>query len=124
MTAVPDSGETLDDRLRHLRFNPSLAVFLHYRFSCIDSDDADDFFEKLSSGTELSEGSPILALRRVLEREYMGTPGRGGTNSRGPLMKLHALTIKAWNAYRSGGTVARLGWSRGGARPESFPEAV
>lgn len=99
-------------------FTPSLAVFLHYHFSTIDSADAEHFFDRLSSGANLHENHPVLRLRQALSRERPGS-NRSSISA----LQTWALTIKAWNAYRDGTTVKLLVWRVGGATPEPFPVA-
>lgn len=86
----------------------------HYVLTSIDEDgeDAELFFDKFRYGTELKSSSPIYALRRTL------TASRVEYDS----YKIHALIIKAWNAFREGKDVAMLTFKAGGAQPEEFPE--
>jgi len=98
-------------------FTPSLAVFLHYHFSSIDSADAEDFYDRVSSGANLHEDHPILRLRTLLSRD--GSSNRSSTS----VAMTWALVIKAWNAYRDGAHVKLLIWRVGGSKPESFPVA-
>ena len=114
----PDLRESLvqGDRARHrFRISPSVATFVHYLFSRVDREDADDFFEKLVQGTGIDEGSPILALRRALERDTL-------RHQRRQTVERAAFFVKAWNAYRQGYPITLLKWSPGGAHPEKFPE--
>lgn len=101
---------------RRIWLRPGLGTALHYHFRRIDSSDADDFFEKLAMGADLAEDSPILLLRRALQRERSKELG---------LAEFHvaALVIKAWNAYRQNEPMRLLRWSPGGSRPEAFPKA-
>ena len=100
-----------------LRANPSLMTFLHYHFASIDRDDAEDFFDRLISGEGLDRYNPILTLRGTLERDI-------GADKRMIPKKVHAFTVKAWNAYREGRELRIMKWSPGGANPERFPKAV
>lgn len=100
------------------RFKVSGAVVgvCWYEFASIDGDAADAFFDKLVTGTNLMEGSPILALRRHLERMTAA-----GTGARANALQTHALFIKAWNAYREGRHVDNLIWRAAGTNAEPFP---
>lgn len=123
----PTSEETLDVLERHpeiknsLRWKlgatkagltPSLAIYLHYRFACLNAAKADAFFERLYSGEDLSSGNPILTLRNQL---------LAGLRLRQPLLvqQRAAWTILAWNAYRKGQQRKILKWVDG-----NMPEAV
>lgn len=74
------------------------------------------FFQKLISGVGLDEGSPILALRNLLQKELKSKTKYDDSYR-------FALACKAWNAYRESRTMAQLS-IRGGANPESFPEPI
>jgi len=94
----------------------SIAV-AHQLFVSIDPEDCDDFFEKLESGAELSDTSPIYRLR---EQTLKLAAARAVTRSEVYL----AMTIKAWNAYRQGREVQALYWRMGGHAPEAWPVPV
>lgn len=97
---------------------PSLIGFAWWMFSQLEGaeEDIDWFFDRLSSGVELTEGHPILHLRK------MATATRNDIRGTRNETQLLALTVKAWNLYRDGATVKLLSWKQGGARPEAFPE--
>jgi hypothetical protein len=73
---------------------PSIVIWLHWRFSRIDSDWADQFFEDVGRGVNLREGSPELAARSWLLRNRP-VPGR-----RVEPEMVTAILIKAWNKSR------------------------
>lgn len=103
---------TVAQRLRrHLRVPVSVAGVCWYDFASIDRDATVAFFEKLETGISLEAGSPILALRDLLNNK---------TRSHNVVMA-HALFIKAWNAYRDGREVVHLQWRASGTAAESFP---
>lgn len=102
---------------RHFRMSSAVASAVQYRFSTIDQDGADVFFEKLASGAGLEEGSPILALRQWLIRQGSNTLAGSRANS---VMTL-AVTVKAWNAYREGRHVENISWRPTGIKAEPFP---
>ncbi len=97
-----------------LRTPASTAAAMWFIFQEIDSDDADAFFERLITGTELEDNSPILRLREFMFREATAQR-RVGRH------RLQAYYIKAWNAYREGKPMQLLKWRTGGADPEKFP---
>lgn len=100
---------------RGAKLPASLAALLMVAFQSIDQNDADDFFEKLSTGVGLEPGSAILALRDTLLRLHLS---KGATNQ----TYLAAIAVKAWNKYRDGEPISSLRFTAGGANPESFPE--
>jgi hypothetical protein len=85
---------------------------LHYIFAGIDKDDAELFFDKLTTGVELEIDNPIYQLRERLAA-FKGT----GV----PTQLITAYAIKAWNLWRDGLTVKNLSWKGGGKNPELFP---
>lgn len=135
---VPSARPTIPQALAILEANPTLVDTLHevrgvqvrfriqtgpltaahYEFTSIDAEQAGALFEGLLHGKALAEGSPILALRRWLERRNSGEG-----NVRADAVVVHALFVKAWNAYRAGHPVERLSWKATGMKAEGFPEA-
>lgn len=109
-------GEKIRSRTHGL-LRPSVATASFHILSEIDPDDAEDFFEKFSTGLGLVEQDAIYALRRQLERlrQQSGLP---------PANRELALVIKAWNAYRNGEPVGQLVWRAGGRSPERYPVAT
>lgn len=75
---------------------PAVLAYSYLRFHHIDPAAAKEFFEHLSTLSNLPDGSPILALHR---RFTVGEPIRSTTKGR-----LFAVTIfmTAWNAWRNG----------------------
>jgi hypothetical protein len=88
-----------------------MATALVYLFMQADPDQAPKFFELAISGEGLYAGNAIYSLRRRLAE-----------TRKPPMDTRAALTIKAFNFWRSGQYVERLGWARGGTHPEPFPE--
>lgn len=93
----------------------SFLALARYLFDAIDEADADNFFEKLITGAELGERSPILRLRNALHQN-------AASRSKYRPVYLFALMIKAWNAYREGQEIQQLSWRAGGVAPEPFPQ--
>jgi hypothetical protein len=99
-----------------LRPGPSLAAY--YRLSLINDEETALFFDKLRSGADLPEGSPLLALRRYSEGEIQGR-GRSRTNGD---FRWVAVTFKAWNAWRDGRDIKLLAYSFTPLTRETWPE--
>lgn len=96
----------------------SVAAACHYLFGEKDMDAAQDFFNKLFTGVGLDESSPILRLReRLIEAK-----GRQGMKLSSRYMM--AITIKTWNAYRKGKTIASLRFVEKGPCVEEMPKVV
>lgn len=94
------------------------AAVLYFRFSQVDAEAATEFFDKLGSGADLSEGHPIHTLRKWFfqRQKEAKTVGRhAGGQGRLPTL---AVTVKAWNAFVTGNDVQILRW-RGAV--EAFP---
>jgi hypothetical protein len=114
---------TLEDALSRARkmrgvFNLTIGTptAAYYEFSSINQEQADAFFDSLQSGIDLKDGSPILALRRYLEQHR-------DSDVRPSPVVIHALFIKAWNAYRAGAKVSVVNWKATGMKAEGFPGA-
>ena len=105
-----------------IRYRPTLGGFIHYHLSSIDRDDGEHFFDHLMSGANLADDSPILMIREAVQDE-VDISRRAYAGIRPSPTRIWALTIKAWNAYRSGTTIKQLKFSPGGANPEAFPVA-
>lgn len=101
---------------RTLRIPAGLGTCLHYEMARLDSESADDFWRKVGSAIGLHERHPIYLLRSRLEANAVSKITRLDT------AMIHALIIKAWNAYLRGDEMGNLRWLRGGAKPEAFPE--
>lgn len=87
---------------RTVDLTPTAKVVAHWIFThAASEDDADEFFELLSTRVGLPEGSPILALDSRI-RELRKSKARINHRS-----ELHLL-IKAWNYWRNGRSVRSL----------------
>lgn len=94
----------------------SIMTACHYIFSRIDHVNADDFIDRLATGTNVKKDSPMENLRKALIDNYT-SPRK---HSRGYIM---SIVIKAWNYERAGKNLKRLrGYT--GENQESFPVAV
>jgi hypothetical protein len=104
-------GQMTKAMLRH-----SLGTVLHYLFSRKDKVLADEFFVKLSQGTNLKDDDPIYLLRERLVKENFK-----GSKTRLIPKEVLALTIKAWNAARKDEHPRSLKWRGQGEGAEDFP---
>jgi hypothetical protein len=106
------------DRYRRLgrALNRANSVFglASYLFRLIDPDAAEDFMESLISGANLAPGHPALVLRNRLMADAAAKAHLGDK-------EVLAITIKAWNHYRSGKSTGALRWKTVGDTPEAFP---
>lgn len=101
-----------------LRVPAGLGAYMYHVLSKIDSQDAEDFFDRLIEGQAVEyTDHPINTLRRTLEND-------ASSDRKMPKARMAAFIVKAWNAYREGRSLSRLRWVPGGANPEEFPEAV
>lgn len=112
-------GSALIKRIsRSVALPASAAGPLWWAFSMIDNEDAEHFFDRLTSDEGHKDGDPITTLRRALIHNRDNV--RGDRN----IKYLMALVIKSWNKYRAGDEMFSVSFRRGGASPESFPEAI
>lgn len=94
----------------------SILAACHYIFSRIDRGTANNFINRLGTGTDVRPGSPMEELRRRLTDNALSSK----KESRGYLV---SIIIKAWNFERTGRNVKRLrGWT--GGNNEEFPTAI
>lgn len=110
-----ESVRAADVIRRAIGFRSGIAAPLHYITNSIDSEDAEAFWQRLTVGADLETNDPIFVLRGVILADR---PMHGQKMTK---VRLWALSVKAWNAYREGRRVSLLVWRPGGARPESFP---
>lgn len=93
---------------------PTLLSACHYLFSMWDQNLADEFVEKVTTGTGLEPHSPWLLLRGRLINNSIA-------KAKLPRVYIFALCIKAWNAARAGLRLQTLRWRESGDKPEAFP---
>jgi hypothetical protein len=103
---------------RALKLRPGPALAVYYRLMLVDAKDTAIFFDKLRTGADLPEGSPLLALRRYSQEEI----NRGRGRARNPDFKWVAVVVKAWNAWREGRDVKVLSYVYSGTTRETWPE--
>lgn len=92
----------------------STGALLHWVFSRINPDQADDFMERLTSGAHVDDGDPVWALRersKDLRVDKLETP-----------QTVVPIACKAWNYHRKGKHIKLLRVRTGGDKPEDFPE--
>ena len=65
-SALFDSASLISEFRKQINIPPSILVSLHYLYSKKHKEEADYFFQSLSTGANLAETSPILALRNKL----------------------------------------------------------
>lgn len=116
---LPSAVRLAEPIFRRFRIQVGPAVATRYEFTSINSEQADDFLGRLLEPKGLHDGSPILALRRWLERRNEQSAG----GARSDAVVIHALMNKAWNAYRAGHPVEVLSWKATGLKAEGFPGA-
>lgn len=96
---------------------PSVAAYLHYKFSAVDPDRANEFFNGLSHGIDLAVNSPVYRLRERVLRSMTSKEKLTNTD-------MMALTIIAWNAFVEGRAVMALLWRKNGPTAQAFPTIV
>jgi hypothetical protein len=84
---------------------PSVFVALRFRFGQSNAMRAQQFFDQLVTGADLSSDNPINKLRNYLIREL------SQKNLRRSLEWKVAVTIKCWNAWLRGDSVRQLKFS-------------
>lgn len=84
---------------------------LHFLFSKVDEEMADEFFNRIGNGTNLKTFDPVHKLRERMLRERLS----GGIRLT-PLQQI-ALIIKSFNAFYSGDEIMNLVWRA----KDSFP---
>lgn len=90
---------------------PSVMMALHYLCAKHNRGQADEFFRKLATGENISRADAVFNLRkRLLEQSVSEKLTR---------VAIAAMTIKAWNAMRSGKKGETLRWTGN----EAFPRA-
>lgn len=94
-------------------FDTSVIATTHYLFSLSDSEKADDFFRRLSTGADLREGSPILTLRNAAIRWKLD-------NHKPEVYEVMAHLVRGWNAFITKKTISHLRFNP----EENFPEIL
>lgn len=113
--AIRDSVRVAKNLNAALKCPTGAMAALHYTLWCMSPEDADGFFEALTSGADLAPDNPVFVLRRAMERAQRERVHKMATKY------LMAITIKAWNLWIVGDTCKVLGWRAGGAKAEAYP---
>jgi hypothetical protein len=117
MDADPDFHVAAEKAVRYrntIPVPPSVIGFTWLIFSKIDREVAEQFFEQLGTGADLSNGHPVLTLRNRLV---------GLRNESGRIKdeRLIGTICRAWNAHREGRKLHRLQVE---TESDVFPEPV
>lgn len=80
---------------------PAMGTALHYICAQKDANRADAFFDSLADGLNLDTGNPVYTLRQRLIEER-------AKKTQLPTERQLELVARAWNAARTGRTLARL----------------
>jgi len=117
---IEQSIEMARDAARKCGANLHVFTAYHYLMASVDSEVADNFFDKLATGLDVEEGEPVRILReKLLKQSALVKPV--------PAMYRTAWLVKAWEATRAGEsemTERKLKWSPTGHRPEPFPKVT
>jgi hypothetical protein len=114
-------GVRLGDRIYHSGIQGGIGLWaiIMTLFLRLDTEQAEQFTDHLTTGAGLHRGDPLLMLRNRLlgsqRDQYSTLSGREA---------LVAVAIKAWNAWREGKTLQSLTWRAEGRRAEPFPEPI
>jgi hypothetical protein len=100
---------------RESGLSPTVATVMYYLFSEVDQADAHEFMRLVGTADDRPDDDPIARLRAFVDRE------RRDPYYRQSIYVMCAVTIKAFNAWRLGLPVAKLGFRPGGRKPEVFP---
>ncbi len=104
---------------RDMHLSPTNAGVAYDILHSKDTEKADEFLDRLVTGTHLTSASPIHALRDRLEKMDWD---QGKDKNSGPNQaKRLAITIIAWNHWRAGSSPDRLQLPRGGLTNKNFP---
>lgn len=93
----------------------SVAGYCMWIFNSIDSEDSKYFFDRLGDLHNSAKGNPIDALKNRLQRI------KNRDHEHISDIWLTAVTIKAWNKYRTGETWDQVDFRPGGVNPERVP---
>jgi len=90
-----------------------MAIGLHHLFSLVDSKKAEEFFTKLQSGYDLTEGDPIATLRQSLITAKQQAAATIITKS-----AIFTYAVIAWNAYLRDERLTKLVFRSNSSIPE------
>ncbi|WP_428391582.1 hypothetical protein [Lichenicoccus sp.] len=107
----------LSNRIRHV-MAPAMGIALHYLFSRKNANAAEEFFERIVDGQNLTKDMPVWHIRERLLNDRLSRKVKLAESER------FVLTVKAWNAYRQDKKVAQLSWRGKGPSREALPEIL
>jgi hypothetical protein len=96
---------------------PSVACALHYLFSKVDENQAEEFCDVVLQGFELGRGYHPIGQSAGLLREWLVRAATGSKSKRTVPWVIANVWIKAWNAGRSGHLPKILHWKDGLEEP-------
>jgi len=101
--------------------DPKVGTAYHYAFADVNSERADEFFERLGSGEGLENNNPIHTLRERLIEDIRRKATPNGTGVH--VWEKVAWLVKAWEAYRAGEELSprQLKFVKSGPRAERVP---
>jgi len=100
----------------HIGVPGGIVNVLALEFDRVNKEDAECFWNRLSSGYTTIENDPIMVLHEQLVKNK-DNPQKNMTET-----VLAAKIIKTWNYYMKGETTDCLKFTAGGSHPEAFPE--
>lgn len=106
----------MSSSLRQVDLSPGTRAACLYLCMRVDASAAVEFFARLNDGAGLDHGSPILALRSRLREIRLN-------RTKVPIESLMSITIRAWNAWRSGNAMASIPTHRSG-QPIRCPKPI
>lgn len=107
----------LNNGIVRSHMTPSIVATATLLFARIDKGGAETFVKRLSDGSGLESGSPILALR---ERAITKKMNKNPDIKRDQL----GLLIKTWNAWRKGESLKLIKIPVGGFTEKNFPKPI
>ena len=93
----------------------STASLIYYMFMQVDRTAAERFFDRLQTGADLDEFSPILKLRNYLIALHASK-----TEARVASYRTIVLAMKCWNKWRTNQSVVNLRFGEN----EQIPELI
>jgi hypothetical protein len=110
-------AQSISGRMGGFNVNRAVLAACVYRFHQLEPRDSVAFWTAVADGVGLQKTSPMMVLRKTLI-------ANAARKQKYPPFIIHALVVKAWNAYREGRPIELLTFRGGGASPEKFPEPV
>lgn len=102
--------------IKDLRISSEVLKALIPEFDAVSIEDANCFWDRLSTGLTIMENDAVVLLRKRFSSFAKND------SAKIPIIVQAALIIKAWNYFESGTPCGALKFVSGGAKPEQFPE--